>query len=134
MDHFTHNIIRNELRALTAFPPPAPESWAFSPRNDRLFAVADPLLASHSNLTAFGKDDRDKDVKSILTTGAASAAGGAGTGLHGQVGLALGVPGGVGVSLSMPMSAIAGMGAGLTPDEWIKRGTGAMRDALARAH
>ncbi|KAH8109472.1 UPF0187-domain-containing protein [Phellopilus nigrolimitatus] len=40
MDHFTHNIIRNELLALTAFPPPDPAGWAFSPRNDRLFGGA----------------------------------------------------------------------------------------------
>ncbi|KAI5117170.1 hypothetical protein M0805_003986 [Coniferiporia weirii] len=38
MDHFTHDIIRNELRALTAFPPPDPEHWAFSPRNNHLFS------------------------------------------------------------------------------------------------
>lgn len=38
MDHFTHNIIRNELLAITARPPPDPADWAFSPFNDRLFA------------------------------------------------------------------------------------------------
>ena len=49
MDHFTRNIIRNELRALTAFPPPAPDVWAFSPRNDRLFShvrTVDPAASS----------------------------------------------------------------------------------------
>ncbi|KAL5521112.1 hypothetical protein ACEPAG_9034 [Sanghuangporus baumii] len=135
MDHFTHNIIRNELRALTAFPPPSPESWAFSPRNDRLFAIADPLLASHVSIAALNKEDKDKDTKSMLTSGVGSTTAGAGgLGAHGQVGLAVGVPGGIGVSPSMPMSVIAGMGAGLTPEEWIRRGTGAMKDALARAH
>jgi ion channel-forming bestrophin family protein len=39
MDHFTHNIIRNEMRALTASPAPSPASWAFSPENDLIFAV-----------------------------------------------------------------------------------------------
>jgi putative membrane protein len=38
MDHFTHNIIRNELRALTATPAPNPMLWAFSPENDQVFA------------------------------------------------------------------------------------------------
>jgi predicted membrane chloride channel (bestrophin family) len=38
MDHFTHNIIRNELRALTAFPAPSPTVWAFSSENDLCFA------------------------------------------------------------------------------------------------
>lgn len=37
MDHFTHNIIRNELLALTAFPPPEPSDWVFDARNDCLF-------------------------------------------------------------------------------------------------
>lgn len=49
MDHFTRNIIRNELRALTAFPPPSPDVWAFSPRNDRLFnrvRMMDPAASS----------------------------------------------------------------------------------------
>ena len=52
MDHFTHNIIRNELRALTAFPPPGPEQWAFSVRNDRLFSTASPsspISEKHGN-------------------------------------------------------------------------------------
>ncbi|PCH37039.1 UPF0187-domain-containing protein [Wolfiporia cocos MD-104 SS10] len=38
MDHFTHNIIRNELRALTAQPVPDPSVWAFSPHNDQVFS------------------------------------------------------------------------------------------------
>ena len=36
MDHFTHNIIRSELRALTALPMPDPSVWVFSPFNDML--------------------------------------------------------------------------------------------------
>ncbi|VDB99760.1 unnamed protein product [Peniophora sp. CBMAI 1063] len=38
MDHFTHNIIRAELRAITAAPAPDPSLWAFSPLNDAVFA------------------------------------------------------------------------------------------------
>ncbi|KAG1730965.1 UPF0187-domain-containing protein [Suillus paluster] len=36
MDYFVHNIIRKELRAITAMPPPDPAIWAFSSRNDFL--------------------------------------------------------------------------------------------------
>ncbi|KAG5653807.1 hypothetical protein H0H81_010275 [Sphagnurus paluster] len=38
LDHFTNNIIRNELRAITSAPPPDPARWAFAPENDMLFA------------------------------------------------------------------------------------------------
>jgi hypothetical protein len=37
MDHFTHNIIRKELQALTSLPMPDPTKWAFSPDNDAVF-------------------------------------------------------------------------------------------------
>ncbi|KAF9814774.1 hypothetical protein IEO21_04932 [Rhodonia placenta] len=37
MDHFTNNIIRSELRALTALPVPDPTVWAFSQYNDQIF-------------------------------------------------------------------------------------------------
>ncbi|KZT02826.1 UPF0187-domain-containing protein [Laetiporus sulphureus 93-53] len=36
LDHFTHSIIRNELRALTALPVPDPSVWAFSQFNDQI--------------------------------------------------------------------------------------------------
>ncbi|KAJ7910493.1 Bestrophin, RFP-TM, chloride channel-domain-containing protein [Mycena leptocephala] len=39
LDHFTHNIIRNELRAITSSAPPLPDRWIFSPENDMLFAT-----------------------------------------------------------------------------------------------
>lgn len=39
MDHFTNNIIRNELRALTGVPAPNPSIWAFSSDNDLIFAA-----------------------------------------------------------------------------------------------
>ncbi|KAJ7649232.1 Bestrophin, RFP-TM, chloride channel-domain-containing protein [Mycena rosella] len=39
LDHFTHNIIRNELRAITSASPPDPDRWIFSPENDLLFAT-----------------------------------------------------------------------------------------------
>ncbi|KAK7457089.1 hypothetical protein VKT23_010390 [Stygiomarasmius scandens] len=38
LDHFTRNIIRNELQALTSTAPPDPAHWAFAPENDLLFA------------------------------------------------------------------------------------------------
>ncbi|KAJ7035219.1 UPF0187-domain-containing protein [Mycena alexandri] len=38
LDHFTHNIIRNELRAITSASAPEPDRWIFSPENDLLFA------------------------------------------------------------------------------------------------
>ena len=81
MDHFTHNIIRNELRALTAFPPPDPSAWAFSPHNDCMF-----------NGMYFG---------GVTDDGSGSA-----TGMM--------------------------MGANLTPLEWVKKGPGAIKDALAK--
>lgn len=80
MDHFTHNIIRNELRALTAFPPPGPESWAFSPRNDRLFVTVSPMVDEKSSIK--NRDTQNGDVAT-------------------------------------------------SPDEWVRRGTSAMKDALA---
>ncbi|KAK0450293.1 Bestrophin, RFP-TM, chloride channel-domain-containing protein [Desarmillaria tabescens] len=39
MDHFTSNIIRNELRAITSAAAPDPARWAFAPENDLLFAT-----------------------------------------------------------------------------------------------
>ncbi|KAJ7250712.1 Bestrophin, RFP-TM, chloride channel-domain-containing protein [Mycena rebaudengoi] len=39
LDHFTHNIIRNELRAITSAPPPDPDRWVFSPENDMIFST-----------------------------------------------------------------------------------------------
>ncbi|PPQ98587.1 hypothetical protein CVT26_013770 [Gymnopilus dilepis] len=38
LDHFTHNIIRNELKAITSTPPPDPTRWAFVPENNLLFS------------------------------------------------------------------------------------------------
>jgi len=38
MDYFTHVIIRNELRAVTATPAPDPTDWAFSDANDCVFS------------------------------------------------------------------------------------------------
>ncbi|KAG2130681.1 Bestrophin, RFP-TM, chloride channel-domain-containing protein [Suillus clintonianus] len=41
MDHFVHNIIRKELRAIMAMPTPDPSVWAFSSENNLLFASSD---------------------------------------------------------------------------------------------
>ncbi|ESK91588.1 UPF0187-domain-containing protein [Moniliophthora roreri MCA 2997] len=38
LDHFTQNIIRNELKAITSTAAPDPARWAFVPENDLLFA------------------------------------------------------------------------------------------------
>jgi len=38
LDHFTHNIIRTELRAITSTAAPDPALWAFSPENNLVFA------------------------------------------------------------------------------------------------
>ncbi|KAG6865356.1 hypothetical protein C0991_003208 [Blastosporella zonata] len=38
LDHFTNNIIKNELLAITSAPPPDPARWAFAPENNLLFS------------------------------------------------------------------------------------------------
>lgn len=42
LDHFTHNIIRVELNALTSRPPPGLSDWAFNPDNTNMFGAVDP--------------------------------------------------------------------------------------------
>jgi putative membrane protein len=39
LDHFTRNIIRNELHAITSTAPPDPSVWAFAPENNLIFAA-----------------------------------------------------------------------------------------------
>jgi len=39
LDHFTSNIIRNELQAITSTAPPDPAAWAFAPENNLIFAA-----------------------------------------------------------------------------------------------
>ncbi|KAH8827642.1 Bestrophin, RFP-TM, chloride channel-domain-containing protein [Flagelloscypha sp. PMI_526] len=39
LDHFTNNIIRNELIAITSSAPPDPANWAFAPENDCVFST-----------------------------------------------------------------------------------------------
>lgn len=46
MDHFTHNIIRRELHALTAQPVPVPSDWAFSRWNDLLIVQGSKVAES----------------------------------------------------------------------------------------
>ncbi|XP_006455982.1 hypothetical protein AGABI2DRAFT_188071 [Agaricus bisporus var. bisporus H97] len=41
LDHFTENIIKEELEAVTSIPPPDPSVWAFAPENDYLFTSTD---------------------------------------------------------------------------------------------
>ena len=72
MDHFTHNIIRKELRALTAYPAPDPAEWAFSPSNDCLF-VADNTLDEHGFppehvSPAEWVQRGERDMKAVLAT------------------------------------------------------------------
>ncbi|KAG5353294.1 hypothetical protein C0989_008512 [Termitomyces sp. Mn162] len=38
LDHFTGDIIKNELRVITSAPPPDPLRWAFAAENDLLFS------------------------------------------------------------------------------------------------
>jgi len=39
LDHFTHNIIRRELRAITASSAPDPTVWAFTRDNNLVFST-----------------------------------------------------------------------------------------------
>ncbi|KAH6909999.1 Bestrophin, RFP-TM, chloride channel-domain-containing protein [Coprinopsis sp. MPI-PUGE-AT-0042] len=41
LDHFTSNIIHNELKAITAAPPPHVRKWIFHPENNLLFSGFD---------------------------------------------------------------------------------------------
>jgi len=41
LDHFTRNVIRNELHAITSTAPPDPSVWAFAPENNLIFAAND---------------------------------------------------------------------------------------------
>lgn len=86
MDHFTQNIIRNELLAITSRPPPDPADWAFSPFNDSLFTSAHPMCASDTMAT-----DKEKGT---------NADGG-----HERR-------------------------EGVTPEEWVKKGSDAIKGAM----
>ena len=50
MDHFTHCIIREELWAITARPPPGLSNWVHSPANDHVFYNLIQHKASHSSM------------------------------------------------------------------------------------
>jgi predicted membrane chloride channel (bestrophin family) len=39
LDHFTNNIMRNELTSITSAPPPDPTRWMFVPENNVLFST-----------------------------------------------------------------------------------------------
>lgn len=45
LDHFTRNIIRVELNAITSRPPPGLSDWAFNPENKNLFGAVEPGLS-----------------------------------------------------------------------------------------
>lgn len=58
MDHFTHNIIRKELQAITSLPMPDPAKWAFSPDNDAVFDI---------DGNAIYLDPEDPDAKELAS-------------------------------------------------------------------
>ncbi|KAF8990861.1 Bestrophin, RFP-TM, chloride channel-domain-containing protein [Cyathus striatus] len=39
LDHFTNDVMRNELKAITSAPPPDPNRWIFVPENNVLFST-----------------------------------------------------------------------------------------------
>lgn len=57
MDHFTHCIIREELWAMTARPPPGLVNWVHSPVNDHVFYKSIQHTRSH-NPTSWNDDRR----------------------------------------------------------------------------
>jgi hypothetical protein len=68
MDHFCANIIRSELAAISAAPPPDLGAWAFAPANDRVFGAVRtpgapaekaprPSAAASANGRSFAADD-----------------------------------------------------------------------------
>ena len=83
MDHFTQNIIRNELNAITSRPPPDPAIWAFSAYNDCLFPNAHPSCAPMMG------SDKEKEM-----------------GMEHE------------------------KREGVTPEEWVKRGSAAIKNAM----
>ena len=56
VDYFTHNIIRPELRAITAAPAPEPHNWAFSDLNNACFT---PDAGLNPSRKAVHSPDRD---------------------------------------------------------------------------
>ena len=90
MDHFTHNIIRNELLAITSRPPPDPADWAFSPYNDSLFPQAHPECVPAADSMTAGKEK----------------------------------------SMEKSMDGRREGREGVTPEEWVKRGSEAIKSAM----
>lgn len=61
LDHFTHNIIRVELNALTSRPPPDMSDWAFNPENKNIFGGIEPGVSPQEWM------DRGEDqMRSVL--------------------------------------------------------------------
>ncbi|KAG8968575.1 hypothetical protein FRC05_001500 [Tulasnella sp. 425] len=51
LDHFTHNIIRAELNALTSRSPPDMSEWAFNPENRNIFGGMEPGVTPQEWMT-----------------------------------------------------------------------------------
>lgn len=66
MDHFCNNIIRNELRALTTCPLPDPCVWAFSPQNNRLFAI-DQMCPDMIPIASKGAGAQETETETVGT-------------------------------------------------------------------
>ncbi|KAF5310092.1 hypothetical protein D9619_010530 [Psilocybe cf. subviscida] len=62
LDHFTHNIIRNELLAVTSTPPPDPTLWAFVPDNDLLFTTGTDERVSPDEWISRGTNAMQKNL------------------------------------------------------------------------
>ena len=68
MDHFTHCIIREELWAMTARPPPGVSQWTHSPANDHVFYNSILHKASH-NVSMYDVDTLGSEKKGAGATG-----------------------------------------------------------------
>jgi ion channel-forming bestrophin family protein len=75
LDHFTHNIIRRELQALTSLPMPDLNKWAFSPDNDAIFDhEGNAIYVDTSDDHDIAEPDEwvkrgEKDIRAALSAG-----------------------------------------------------------------
>ncbi|KAG8833645.1 hypothetical protein FRC17_010310, partial [Serendipita sp. 399] len=73
LDHFTYNIIRKELVALTSLPMPDPAKWAFSPDNDAVFDIdGNAIYLDPESLASPGEWVKrgEADIRAALSAGA----------------------------------------------------------------